>query len=84
MVFAYWDEIKRHRYATWRDVLPVYAEAVADDARLIDPNTRLRWTDSPADQRSLAQCAAMDRARLAYLRSAFTVVNGYRYRLAQL
>lgn len=63
--FAYSELVERIEFENSRDLLPLYEDAVAAEAKEIDTGTRLYWGDSAADEQRLKECAAEDEARIA-------------------
>ena len=83
--WGYLDPVERAPFASWKETLPLYGGALADDAKVIDTSTRWDWSDSPAHERHLKEIARHDEAQLRLLRMrAMRCVNGYWYRLAML
>lgn len=77
--WAYVDHIETIRFETWRDLLPLYEQAVAADAKIIDMSTRLFWADG---DRRLDRYIHWDNIQLARLRAtAPTQPGGYRLAL---
>ncbi|WP_156745105.1 hypothetical protein [Mycobacterium sp. 1165178.9] len=84
-VFTWVDVTESISYVASRDLLPVYAEAVATDAKLIDIQSRLYWTDSAMDSHLLRECKRVDDARLTMMRRGGLKVSAdENYRLALL
>ena len=65
------------------DVLPLYEDAIAADAELIDTSTRWYWGLNALDH--LASCRREDEATIAKMKlTAWCRINGHLYRLALL
>jgi hypothetical protein len=84
-LWGYLDPVERVPFESWKETLPLYEGALADDAKVIDTSTRWEWSDSPAHERHLKETADHDDRHLRLLRiGAMRCVNGYWYRLALL
>lgn len=82
--WAYANLSEHIPYVSFKEVLPLYNEAVAADAKQIDARTRLYWSDSPAHSLHLSQCAQRDKALLANLRSGAFTPQGCEFRVSLL
>lgn len=83
-MWAYANRCEHIQYGSFKEVLPLYDEAVAADARSIDVTTRLHWSGSPAHSLHLSQCAQQDQALLANLRSGAFTPQGCEFRVSLL
>nr|AAN05778.1 unknown [Mycobacterium avium subsp. hominissuis A5] len=75
--WAYADHVETIRFETWRDLLPIYDQAVTADAKVVNLATRLYWTDS----RRLDRIAQQDNTHLARLRATAPQVGDFRLAL---
>ncbi|OBH28061.1 hypothetical protein A5692_23525 [Mycobacterium sp. E342] len=83
--WAYFGLAESIPYGSWRELWPLYDDAIAADGKIIDYSSRLHWTDSQEDQNRLAYLSSVDRATVARMRAtATTAMGGYVYRLAVL
>jgi hypothetical protein len=64
-------------YNTWKDIFPLYDDAIAADAEFIDIATRLYWTDSPEDQERLKACVREDEEAIELNKSTSVYVDGW-------
>jgi hypothetical protein len=58
--FAYTELEQRIHFEASRDLVALYDDAIALDAKVIDTSTRLYWSDSPADRQRLMECKQAD------------------------
>jgi hypothetical protein len=80
-LFGYVDRMEYIPYETWKDILPLYEDAISADAGLIDTSTRWYWGLNALDH--LASCKREDEATIAKMRlRAFYRADGHLYRLA--
>lgn len=83
--WGYFGHRDHHRYKSWKDNLDLYEDALAEDAKVIDPATRLYYSESPADIERLRNDYFIDQMLIRTLRpTARTMVGGYAYQLVVL
>jgi hypothetical protein len=63
-LFAYAELVERIPFDASRELLPLYNEAVVEDAHVIDISTRLYWGSSAADQQRLMECKEADDVKI--------------------
>jgi hypothetical protein len=77
-LLVYFPRVERIPFDTFRDLLPLYGEAVAADAKFVDRRTSLYWGDSAADTQRLKECKKQDEYTIASKKAGALIRgNGY-------